>query len=66
MRVLFATIGSLGELPTWIATNSVHRARVEVAGVEWRRMRPETPAPELFARAMSVQARPSRHAPDTA
>lgn len=70
MRVLFATIGSLGDLHPYlavavglrarghevaIATNSVHRERVEAARVEWRPMRPEapdTPSPELFARAM--------------
>lgn len=69
-RILFATIGSLGDLHPYlavalgmqarghhltIATNRLHRARVEGAGLAWADLRPEAPdnpGPELMTRAM--------------
>jgi rhamnosyltransferase subunit B len=60
-RVLFATIGSLGDLhPLFavgngllarghavaLATSAEHRERVEAAGLEWRHMRPDLPPGE--------------------
>ncbi|MGI4946368.1 MAG: glycosyltransferase [Janthinobacterium lividum] len=69
-RILIATIGSLGDLHPYlavalgmqarghgvtIATNRLHRSRVEGAGLPWADLRPEAPdhpAPELMARAM--------------
>ena len=75
-RILFATIGSLGDLHPYlavalglqarghrvvIATNQVHRARVEEAGVAWADMRPEAPAdppPNLMARVMDPRGGP--------
>ena len=57
-RIVIATFGSLGDLHPYlalgaalqgrghavaIATSSAHRARVEAAGIMWRRMRPEMP-----------------------
>ncbi len=75
--ILIATIGSLGDLHPYmavalglqarghsvtIATNRVHRARVEGAGLAWADMRPEAPdhpAPDLMARAMDPRGGPS-------
>ena len=69
-RILFATLGSLGDLHPYmavalalqarghavtVATNRIHRARVEAAGLAWAGMRPEAPdnpPPDLMARAM--------------
>ena len=69
-RILIATIGSLGDLHPYvavalgmqarghratIATNRLHRAWVEGAGLAWADLRPEAPdgpAPDLMARAM--------------
>ena len=69
-RILFATLGSLGDLHPYmavalglqarghaatVATNRIHRARVEAAGLAWADMRPEAPdnpPPDLMARAM--------------
>lgn len=74
-RVVFATLGSLGDLIPYmtlarelqhrgyavaIVTNSEHRRLVESAGLEWRLMRPETPAdiPDLYEKVFDPKTGP--------
>ncbi len=73
-RIVIATLGSLGDLhpclavgtglqrrghDVVIATSTGHRARIEAAGLEWRRMRPEMPVdPAAYRRMMDPRTGP--------
>ena len=69
MRVVIATLGSVGDLFPYlslaaglrrnghtvtVATRTAYRHHVESAGLTWHRMRPEWPeTPELYAKMMA-------------
>lgn len=73
-RVVFATVGSLGDLHPYmavgralqarghraaIATSSLHRERIEAAGLEFRPMRPDAPEdPQLWQKVLDRRRGP--------